>query len=97
MSATLHAIREIYEDAPRWAEIAGLHYVHAGDAGIRRRRHGRGFACRDARGRGVDGDVAARIAALAVPSARRDVWICADARGHLLATGQDDRGRTQYL
>lgn len=27
----------------------------------------------------------------------RNVWICPDQRGHLLATGKDDRGRTQYL
>ncbi|HEY3718174.1 MAG TPA: DNA topoisomerase IB [Jatrophihabitantaceae bacterium] len=93
----LDAIGEIYDDAPRCAELAGLHYVHAGERGIRRRRCGRGFAYRDARGQLVDDKVVARIAELAIPPAWRDVWIGVDARGHLLATGEDDRGRTQYV
>jgi DNA topoisomerase-1 len=33
---------------------------------------------------------------LAVPPAWRDVWICADERGHLQATGRDARGRKVY-
>ena len=37
-----------------------------------------------------------RIRALAVPPAWRDVWICADPRGHLQATGRDARSRKQY-
>jgi DNA topoisomerase I len=38
----------------------------------------------------------ARIAKLAIPPAYEDVWICADPRGHLQATGRDARGRKQY-
>jgi DNA topoisomerase-1 len=38
----------------------------------------------------------ARIRALAVPPAYRDVWLCTDPRGHLQATGRDARGRKQY-
>jgi DNA topoisomerase-1 len=38
----------------------------------------------------------ARIRALAIPPAWTDVWICADPRGHLQATGRDARGRKQY-
>jgi DNA topoisomerase-1 len=38
----------------------------------------------------------ARIAALAIPPAWRDVWICPSASGHLQATGYDARGRKQY-
>jgi DNA topoisomerase-1 len=37
-----------------------------------------------------------RIRALAVPPAWTEVWICADPRGHLQATGRDARGRKQY-
>nr|WP_106091115.1 hypothetical protein [Enhygromyxa salina] len=37
-----------------------------------------------------------RINALAIPPAWTNVWICADARGHVQATGYDDRGRKQY-
>lgn len=38
----------------------------------------------------------ARIAKLAIPPAYEDVWICANPRGHLQATGRDARGRKQY-
>jgi DNA topoisomerase-1 len=37
-----------------------------------------------------------RIARLAIPPAYEDVWICANPRGHLQATGRDARGRKQY-
>jgi len=38
----------------------------------------------------------ARIRSLAVPPAYTDVWISADPRGHIQATGRDARGRKQY-
>jgi DNA topoisomerase IB len=38
-----------------------------------------------------------RIHELAIPPAWNDVWICPDPRGHIQATGIDDRGRKQYL
>src|SRR4051812_2914037 len=88
----LDAIREIHDDPVRRAEIAGLHYVRTGEPGIRRRRHGRGFAYRTDRGQPVRPAVTARIAELAIPPAWTDVWICADRVGHLQATGVDDRG-----
>ncbi len=37
-----------------------------------------------------------RIRSLVIPPAWSDVWICADERGHLQATGRDARGRKQY-
>ncbi|MFL5765679.1 MAG: DNA topoisomerase IB [Bacteroidia bacterium] len=37
-----------------------------------------------------------RIRRLAVPPAWQNVWICADANGHLQATGLDMLGRKQY-
>jgi DNA topoisomerase-1 len=67
-------------------------------AGIRRVRRGRGFGYLDEDGEPVE-DVEARdrFRALAIPPAWRDVWICADPRGHIQATGYDDAGRKQYL
>ena len=38
----------------------------------------------------------ARIASLVIPPAWTDVWICANPRGHMQATGKDARGRKQY-
>lgn len=43
-----------------------------------------------------DVDSLARIAALAIPPAWADVWICPTCDGHIQATGRDARGRKQY-
>lgn len=65
--------------------------------GYARHRAGRGFVYRDHRGRRIeDAATLQRIGTLAIPPAWRDVWICADPRGHLQATGRDARGRKQY-
>lgn len=81
----------------RAAIQAGLRHVSDGESGIRRVRRGRGFTYVRASGRTVrDAATIDRIEALAIPPAWQDVWICADARGHLQATGRDARGRKQY-
>lgn len=67
------------------------------EPGFSRARAGRGWRYRDDRGRPIDRpSVIARIDALAIPPAWRDVWICRSSRGHLQATGFDDAGRKQY-
>ena len=79
------------------ARGAGLHYVGDGAPGLRRRRAGKGCSYFNADGaRVTDRATLERIRALAIPPAYRDVWICADPRGHLQATGRDARGRKQY-
>ena len=66
--------------------------------GIRRRRRGKGFEYLDADGERVtDSEVLQRIAELVVPPAWEEVWICPYPGGHIQATGNDDRGRKQYL
>jgi hypothetical protein len=56
--------------------------------GLTRRRSGRGFVYLDADGRRVaDEETLTRITGLVIPPAWRDVWISADVRGHLQATG----------
>lgn len=78
-------------------EITGLRYVTDEQTGIRRRRQGRGFVYIDDDGRRVESPEALhRIKALAIPPAWESVWICADARGHIQATGRDAKGRKQY-
>ena len=73
-----------------------LRYATPGE-GIRRRRRGRGFEYRDARGRLVrERRTLARIRSLAIPPAWREVWISPSPHGHLQATGRDARGRKQY-
>ncbi len=66
--------------------------------GITRVRRGRGFSYLDASGEPIrDEETVERLRGLAIPPAWREVWICADAWGHLQATGIDDAGRKQYL
>lgn len=93
---TVEQIVEMYEDAQRCAQAAGLRYVSPDEPGIRRIRRGRGFSYVDADGKSVAAQVRIRLQALAIPPAWQDVWICAYEDGHLLAIGTDERGRRQY-
>jgi DNA topoisomerase-1 len=97
-SLTVAELDELYASVERCAELAGLIYVNGAEPGLRRVRQGKGFSYRDQRGKPLtDAEVKARIAELAIPPAWRKVWICPDADGHILATGEDDRGRKQYI
>ncbi|WP_309645656.1 DNA topoisomerase IB [Phenylobacterium sp.] len=83
-------------DPPSLADD-GLTYVNDGDLGLSRVSTTRGVTYRDPDGRPVkDSKTLARIAALVIPPAWTDVWICPTARGHIQATGRDQRGRKQY-
>jgi DNA topoisomerase I len=74
-----------------------LHRSNAALAGFARVTDGAGFAYLDVDGASLTDPAAlARIRALAIPPAWRDVWICPDPLGHLQATGVDAAGRRQY-
>lgn len=74
-----------------------LHYVDDTQPGISRKLLRGKFVYFDPAGQRItDTDEIKRLNALAVPPAYMDVWICADPRGHLQATGRDARGRKQY-
>jgi DNA topoisomerase IB len=74
-----------------------LTHSDPGIAGIRRRRCGRGFRYFGPDGPVTDEQVLTRIRALVIPPAWQDVWICANPRGHIQATGTNAAGRRQYL
>jgi DNA topoisomerase I len=63
--------------------------------GIERRRRGKGFSY-TFQGKPVSAADRDRIAALVLPPAWTDVWICPDERGHIQAVGMDAAGRKQY-
>jgi DNA topoisomerase-1 len=65
--------------------------------GWTRRRAGSGFTHLDEHGHRLLPADLARVKALAIPPAYRDVWITPYANGHLQAVGTDDAGRRQYL
>lgn len=84
-------------DPPAAAKAAGLRYVTDSKPGIRREKDGEGFRYLDAKGEPVEDEATLkRIKALAIPPAWQEVWICAQANGHLQATGRDVKGRKQY-
>jgi DNA topoisomerase I len=79
------------------AEAAGLLYVHDDDPGLTRVKAGTGFDYLDPKGRPVtDERTIDRIRSLAIPPAYTEVWICKSPRGHIQATGRDEKGRKQY-
>ncbi len=79
------------------ARAAGLRYVDDTAPGFGRKRTRTGFAYYDEAGKRITDKAAiARIAALAIPPAYENVWICPLAHGHVQATARDARGRKQY-
>lgn len=86
------------EDPSAAARAAGLLYVDPEGPGISRRRCGQGFTYVGADGGTVrDPEERHRIESLVIPPGWTDVWICPEPRGHLQATGRDDRQRKQYV
>lgn len=84
-------------DAANSAKQVSLNYVSDAEPGIRRRRRGKRFTYQHPDGRPIrDPETLDRIGRLAIPPAWTEVWICAEAEGHLQATGRDQRGRKQY-
>jgi DNA topoisomerase-1 len=79
------------------AKAASLRYVTDAQPGLARLGPARAFRYAHPNGKRVS-DLAtlARIRALAIPPAWTNVWICANALGHIQATGRDARGRKQY-
>jgi DNA topoisomerase I len=72
---------------------------HSSDTepGITRKRIGRYWAYFDAEGNRItDRAEIDRLNAIGLPPAYANAWFCADANGHLQATGVDARGRKQY-
>lgn len=69
-----------------------------GGPGLRRLRRGRGFSYVDPNGDRVDDpEILARIEALVIPPAWKNLWICPYPNGHIQAVGVDAAGRKQYL
>ena len=95
---TVDEINELHADVERCADVAGLVYVLGEQPGLTRVRRGKGFSYHDSERKPLtDAEVKSRITALAIPPAWRKVWICPHPDGHLLATGEDEKGRKQYI
>jgi DNA topoisomerase I len=90
-------INIVAEDPKEAAASAGLRYVSDESPGIMRWRKGASFVYYDKEGKRIRNPLELkRIRSLAIPPAWEKVWICAQANGHLQATGIDAKGRKQY-
>jgi DNA topoisomerase I len=79
------------------AKAAGLRYVSDTMPGIRRKRAGKHFSYIGRDGKPIhDEEELKRIRAIGIPPAWKNVWICPNRRGHIQATGRDEKGRKQY-
>ncbi len=79
------------------AERFGLLVVDPEEFLIERRKRGRGYAISFTKGdRPVTKEIKARIAALGIPPAWRDVRVCVEENGHIQAIGRDEKDRIQY-
>lgn len=84
-------------DSLTYAADAGLTFCSDDNPGYARAGTTAGFVYRDLDGKTItDRDTLARIAALAIPPAWTDVWICPRGNGHIQAIGRDAKGRKQY-
>ncbi|MCC9138004.1 DNA topoisomerase IB [Pontibacter silvestris] len=91
-------LHELYADPSKSAEWAGLRYTSDSSPGYTRKKAGKVFYYVDKKGERIsDEKTLERIKALVIPPAWTDVWICKSPKGHLQATGRDDKGRKQYL
>lgn len=87
----------IHATVPEAKLSCGLIYVPCLETGITRREGKRGFLYYTADGRRIaDKNEIARLNALAIPPACRDVLISSNPLSHLQAVGIDARGRKQY-
>lgn len=84
------------KDYSKAAKMADLKYVNDKEPGISRTKKGKKFSYIIADKPLKDDEELERINKLTIPPAWTNVWICADAAGHIQATGFDLRNRKQY-
>lgn len=89
-------LKHLVRSHEKTAEAVNLVYVTDSENGIERKLERDVFVYLLNRKKVKDFDTLARIKSLAIPPAWTKVWICADERGHLQATGFDARNRKQY-
>lgn len=89
---------ELYSDSKKCAEQIGLTYSSDNVPGITRIKKGKGWAFKDEQGIFIsDARSKEDLLKLGIPPAWNNVWICPGLKGHIVATGIDDKGRKQYI
>lgn len=89
-------LEKLFRNTLKSAEVVNLVHVSDTQPGITRAREGDTFVYYKNNRRVRDKADLLRIRRLVLPPAWENVWICAQANGHLQATGIDKKGRKQY-
>ena len=87
---------QVDKDHEKAASVIHLRYIRDNQQGILRVRKGKGFSYLFKDRVVKDPEQLKRIRKLVIPPAWTQVWICADEKGHIQATGLDLRRRKQY-
>jgi DNA topoisomerase I len=87
---------KVDKDYERAASAANLIYVSDSQPGIKRVKKGKGYAYFYNNQLLKDKSEIQRIRKLVIPPSWKNIWVCADPKGHIQATGFDLRGRKQY-
>lgn len=84
--------------SPKDIKKENLSYTTDAKPGFTRQKFGKKFTYYDTDGARIkDSATMERIESLAIPPAWKDVWISPQVKGHIQATGIDDRKRKQYV
>jgi DNA topoisomerase-1 len=98
MTEAVAQLQDLYADTKTCAKLVGLSYVENNTIGYTRLKHGKGFRYLTSTNQMLaDKELKQRISELVIPPAWQEVWICPDGKGHILATGVDEKGRKQYI
>lgn len=86
------------KDLEKGLKKAHLYYTTDKRPGLMRQKIGKNFKYYDSDGKKIASPVSLnRIKNLMIPPAWENVWICDSPKGHLQATGYDEKGRKQYI
>jgi DNA topoisomerase I len=95
---TKKELHNLYKDPALSAEWAGLRYTTDEKPGLIRKKAGTGYYYLNSKGERVEDEkTLERIKKMVIPPAWTEVWISTSPRGHLQATGRDQKGRKQYI
>jgi DNA topoisomerase-1 len=98
MPTLTQQLSDLYADPKQCAKLVGLEYIQEDVKGMTRARHGKGFGYLTVDGKPLTNEkIKQEIIDLVIPPAWENVWISPSNKGHVLATGIDEKGRKQYI
>ncbi|MGM1057338.1 MAG: DNA topoisomerase IB [Bacteroidota bacterium] len=97
MTLSSEDVDVILENPVEAINMANLEYTSEHQLSIQRKKVGRGYSYHEKDEKVSDPEILDRIKKLVIPPGWQKVQICKLAKGHLQATGRDDKNRKQYI